>query len=522
MKEEEAFQTLKQKLCSAHILALPEGTENFIVYCDASLKGFGAVLMQREKTEAMKEENVKAENLGRLLKPIFEIPSKESNALKGEYDKMYQDLKKLYWWPNMKADIAIFVNKCLTCAKTDSIEKLAQQYLKEIVCRHGVPVSIISDRDSLFTSRFWETLQKALGTQLNLSTAYHPETDGQSERTIQTLEDISRQKSYADVIRKPMEFEVGDMVMLKVSPWKGRHPFWETCSSKVEFPLLKFDGIEDVVQNILRNEKISSRETAPVFSQIIMENVPPPNNNPNAPKEEPILDQAPAALVGFAPQWIGGQIPDNNNGWLEEDPDEDEDPKEEPEEEEIEDEDMVNDEEDNAEVINPYEEADPHNRPTPTTSDEETEFAPPVVQIADADDVSIPPVIRGVMKLSKQMHDIYRTKKKMARKLGQDEFRMNGQEFDITALDSAVRENRSENSKIMKLITGLSREFTELKNQNRMAEELNRWEAWVRGRIPNNLRFQEEPSIYTASVSRVDDPYVMTPRDSCSSHTYDF
>nr|GEV48806.1 putative reverse transcriptase domain, ribonuclease H-like domain, aspartic peptidase domain protein [Tanacetum cinerariifolium] len=187
--------------------------------------------------------------------------------------------------------------------KTDSIEKLAQLYLKEIVCRHGVPVLIISVRDSLFTSRFWETLQKALGTQLNLSIAYHLKTDVQSERTIQTIEDMlracaidfgnswdrhlplvefsynnsyqasikavpfealygrkcrspicwsevrdsqltgleliretsekivqiknqlltarSRQKSYADVRRKPMEFEVGAKVMLKVSLWKG-------------------------------------------------------------------------------------------------------------------------------------------------------------------------------------------------------------------------------------------------------------------------------------------------------------
>nr|GFA02806.1 reverse transcriptase domain-containing protein [Tanacetum cinerariifolium] len=76
--------------------------------------------------------------------------------------------------------------------KTDSIEKLAELYLKEIVCNHGVPVSVISDKDSLFTSRFWVSLQKALGTQLDLSTAYHPETDGQSERTIQTLEDMLR------------------------------------------------------------------------------------------------------------------------------------------------------------------------------------------------------------------------------------------------------------------------------------------------------------------------------------------
>ncbi|GJT38060.1 putative reverse transcriptase domain-containing protein [Tanacetum coccineum] len=251
---------------------------------------------------------------------------------------MYQDLKRLYWWPNMKADIATYVEKCLTCAKVKAEHMkpsgLLQQpeipewkwekvtmdfvsglprtpsgydsiwlYLRRLFVSNGVPVSVISDRDSLFTSRFWVSLQKALGTQLDLSTAYHPETDGQSERTIQTLEDMlracvidfgsswdrhlplvefsynnsyhasikaapfealygrkcrspvcwsevgesqltgpelvrettkmivqiknrlitarSRQKSYADVRRKPMEFNVGDMVMLKVSPWKG-------------------------------------------------------------------------------------------------------------------------------------------------------------------------------------------------------------------------------------------------------------------------------------------------------------
>ncbi|GJR10661.1 putative reverse transcriptase domain-containing protein [Tanacetum coccineum] len=198
-EEDEAFQTLKQKLYSAPILALPEGVENFVVlYYDASYKGYGAILMQREKviayasrqlkkheenymthdlelgavvfalrlwrhylygtndydceiryhpgkanvvadalsrkdrepirvrslvmtvhtnlpekilnaqTEAMEEENVKAKNLGRLIKPIFEI------------HKMYQDLRKLYWWSNMKAEIATYVSKCLTCAKVKS------------------------------------------------------------------------------------------------------------------------------------------------------------------------------------------------------------------------------------------------------------------------------------------------------------------------------------------------------------------------------------------------------------------
>nr|GFA58517.1 putative reverse transcriptase domain-containing protein [Tanacetum cinerariifolium] len=163
-------------------------------------------------------------------------------------DKMYQDMKKLYWWPNMKADIATYVRECLTCAK-------------EVVTRHGIPVSIICDRDPRFASRFWRTLQKALGTSLDMSMTYHLETDRQSERTIQTLEDMlracvidfgkvgefhltgpeivqetidkivqikqriqaarDRQKSYADLKRKPMEFQVGDKVMLKVSPWKG-------------------------------------------------------------------------------------------------------------------------------------------------------------------------------------------------------------------------------------------------------------------------------------------------------------
>ncbi|GJS23952.1 putative reverse transcriptase domain-containing protein [Tanacetum coccineum] len=360
--EDEAFQKLKQDLCTAPILALPEGPDDFVVYCDASLKGYGAVLMQRDKViayasrqlktheenytthdlelgavvfalrlwrhylygtkcvvytdhkslqyildqkelnmrqrrwiellsdydceiryhpgkanvvadalsrkvrekplrvrslvmstytdlserilkaqlEAVKQENVKAENLGRLLKPIFKIHSdgiryfenrvwlplfgglrdlimheshKSKYSIHPGSDKMYQDLKKLYWWPNMKADIATYVSKCLTCAKvkvehqrpsgllqqpeipewkweritmdfvtglprtssgydsiwvivdrltksahflpmkkTDSMEKLTRQYLKEVVCRHGVPLSIISDRDSRFAS----------------------------------------------------------------------------------------------------------------------------------------------------------------------------------------------------------------------------------------------------------------------------------------------------------------------------------------------------------------------------------
>ena len=74
----------------------------------------------------------------------------------------------------------------------DSLEKLAQLFVDEIVRLHGVPVSIVSDRDPRFTSRFWPSLQTALGTRLHFSTAFHPQMDGQSERTIQTLEDMLR------------------------------------------------------------------------------------------------------------------------------------------------------------------------------------------------------------------------------------------------------------------------------------------------------------------------------------------
>ncbi|GJW15116.1 putative reverse transcriptase domain-containing protein [Tanacetum coccineum] len=157
----------------------------------------------------------------------------------------------------------------LPMKETDSMEKLTSQYLKEVVSRNDVLVLIISGQDSKFTSHFWKSLNQALGTQLDMSMAYHPQTNGQSERTIQTLEDMlrayvidfrkgwdrhlplvgdaqptgpkivhetnekiiqikrriqaarDRQKSYADRRRKPLEFEVGDKVMLKVSPWKG-------------------------------------------------------------------------------------------------------------------------------------------------------------------------------------------------------------------------------------------------------------------------------------------------------------
>nr|GEX28472.1 reverse transcriptase domain-containing protein [Tanacetum cinerariifolium] len=117
------------------------------------------------------------------------------------------------------------------------MDRLAWLYLSEIIARHGVPISIISNRDSRFMSRFWQSMQEALGTRLDMSMAYHPQTDG-PELVQETIEKISqikdrikaaryRQKSYADKRRKPLKFSVGYYVLLKVLPWKGLVHFWK-------------------------------------------------------------------------------------------------------------------------------------------------------------------------------------------------------------------------------------------------------------------------------------------------------
>ncbi|GKD67075.1 putative reverse transcriptase domain-containing protein [Tanacetum coccineum] len=434
VKAEAAFQFLKQKLCSAPILALPEGSENFLVYCDASHKGLGAVLMQREKVIAytshqlkfheknytthdlelgavvfalkmwrhylygtkcivftdqkslrhildQKELNMRqhrwlellsdydceimiessktnsecssrgekgrelvAEDLhgminklepradgtlclnnrswipcfGDLRALIMHESHKSKYSIHPGSDKMYQDLKKLYWWPNIKAEISTYVSKCLTCAKVkaqyhkpsgflvqpeipqwkwenitmvfvtklpkmitgqdtiwvivdrltksvhflpmredDSMEKLTRQYLKEIVSRHGVPtledmlracvldfgkswdrhLSLIEFlyNNSYHTSIKVAPFEASYGRKCRSPICWAEVGDSQltnpeiihetTEKIVQIKSRIQaardRQKSYADVRLKPLKFQVGDKVMLKVSPWKG-------------------------------------------------------------------------------------------------------------------------------------------------------------------------------------------------------------------------------------------------------------------------------------------------------------
>nr|GEX46103.1 putative reverse transcriptase domain-containing protein [Tanacetum cinerariifolium] len=448
------------------ILALPKGSEDFVVYCDALHKGLGVVLMQRENVityasqqlkanvvadalsrkerieplrvrallmtigldlprqtlkaqiEALKPENLEKEDVGGMIRKDISKEKLEPRAdgtlclngrswlpcygdlrsvimhesHKSKYsiypgsDKMYQDIKKLYWWPNMKANIATYVSKCLTCARfkaehqrpsgllvqsaipewkwdnitmdfitklpkssqgfdtiwviidrltksayflpireNDHLEKLARLYLNRIIARHGILVSIIYDRDGRFTSNFWRSFQKALGTDISwvkhlplcefsYNNSYHASIKaapyealydrkcrspvcwaevGKAQLTgpeliqettekivlikqrIQAAQD--RQKSYANLKRKSMEFKVDDRVMLNVSPWKGvirfdkrelsivHHTFHASNRKKcyADEPLvMPLEGIhvDDMLQFVEEPIKIMERE----------------------------------------------------------------------------------------------------------------------------------------------------------------------------------------------------------------------------------------------------------------------
>nr|GFA29910.1 reverse transcriptase domain-containing protein [Tanacetum cinerariifolium] len=189
------FQILKQKLCEALILALPKGNDDFVIYFDASIQGLGAVLLQREKVIAY---------ASRKLKPHEENYTTHDLELGAvvftlKWERITMDFViKLPRTSNRHDIIFVIIDRLTKSAhliptrEAESMDTLTWLYIKEIISRHGVPIFIISDHDSHFTSKFWQSLQNALGTQLDMSTPYHLETDGQSERTIQTFEDMLR------------------------------------------------------------------------------------------------------------------------------------------------------------------------------------------------------------------------------------------------------------------------------------------------------------------------------------------
>nr|GEZ95644.1 putative reverse transcriptase domain-containing protein [Tanacetum cinerariifolium] len=226
-EQELTFQTLKDKLCNAPVLALPNGQRDFVVYCDASRIGLGCMLMQRDHKSlqhifSQKELNMRQRRWIELFSDydceIRYHPGKvnvvadalsRKEKLKPKKVRamnmiLQSSIKDMILVAQKEAvdyghdTICVVVDRLtkstyfLPIREDYKMDRLARLYLNEIVARHGVSISIVSDSDSRFTSRFWQSMQEALGTHLDMSMAYHPQTDGLSERTIQTLEDMLR------------------------------------------------------------------------------------------------------------------------------------------------------------------------------------------------------------------------------------------------------------------------------------------------------------------------------------------
>nr|GEW31358.1 putative reverse transcriptase domain-containing protein [Tanacetum cinerariifolium] len=353
VEQEEAFQTLKDNLCNAPIISLPDGVEDFVVYCDVSNQGLGCVLMQRGKLK-IHEKNYTTHDLElravvfalrtwrhylygtksviytdhKSLQHIFD--QKELNMCQRRLIELFSDYEYEIRYHPGKANVVAGALSRKEQVKPRRVQAMAitiQSGIRGmIIAAQGEAFkqeNILAERlhglDQQMERREDGSLYFLDRTRLDMSTAYHPQTDGQSERTIQTLEDIlracvidfggnwdvhlpspvlwaeigdrsligaelildttdkvvlikeklkaarDRQKSYADNRRKPLEFEVGDKVLLKVSPWKGLMRFgkkvrwsskrgpeftWEREDHmKTRYPHLFIANLEESIDN---------------------------------------------------------------------------------------------------------------------------------------------------------------------------------------------------------------------------------------------------------------------------------
>ncbi|GJS81872.1 putative reverse transcriptase domain-containing protein [Tanacetum coccineum] len=309
-------------LCNAPILSLPDGAEDFVVYCDASNQGWDMcsckeasgydceigyhprkanvvadTLSRNERVKPNRvramsmtiQSNIKEKLLATQNEAIYvawiskwkrgemelKIPEWKREKITMDFITKLPRSSSRYDTIWVKVDILTKIAHFLATREDYSMEKLSRLYINETVARHGVPVSIISDQDGRFTSRFWQTLQKALGTRLDMTcmidfggswdthlplakfsynNSYHSSIRCASfEKTTDKVALIKErlkadrdcQKSYVDNRRKPLEFEIGDQVLLKVSPWKGAIHF----GKKGKLPL-RYVGPFEILKRI--------------------------------------------------------------------------------------------------------------------------------------------------------------------------------------------------------------------------------------------------------------------------------
>ncbi|XP_070025629.1 uncharacterized protein [Nicotiana sylvestris] len=187
---EQSFQELKKRLTTAPVLTLPTGSGGFTVYCDASRVGLGCVLMQNEKAKQDEDPYLMKLKEGFRNKEITAFTLGSDGVLKLNDRLCVPDVDDLRKAIMEEAHSSRPTDKVRTFP-TSKDDRLRIAVCTVVHQRNSLtPVSIISDRGPQFTAHFWQAFQKRLGTKVNLSTAFHPQTDGQAERTIQTLEDM--------------------------------------------------------------------------------------------------------------------------------------------------------------------------------------------------------------------------------------------------------------------------------------------------------------------------------------------
>ncbi|GJT02703.1 putative reverse transcriptase domain-containing protein [Tanacetum coccineum] len=202
-------------------------------------KGLDEMIEQRSDGTLYYLDRIWVPLKGDVRTLIMDEPKSNVKAEHQRPSGLLQQPKIPVWkWEGIAMDFLIFLH-----AKDYKMDRLAILYLNEIVARHGVPISIISDHDSRFTSRFWQSMQEALGTRLDMSTAYHPQTDGQSVRC------APFEALYGRKCRSPImwaEVGEGDYVLLKVSPWKG-----VVCFGKKGKLAPRFVGPFEIIEKVV-------------------------------------------------------------------------------------------------------------------------------------------------------------------------------------------------------------------------------------------------------------------------------